>query len=41
MNIGAEYLKIVIERFKSIKNLGDKAIKIFIGHSMKNPIVLL
>jgi hypothetical protein len=26
MNIGQEYLKIVIERFKSVKNLGDKTI---------------
>ncbi|WNS74982.1 DUF1572 domain-containing protein [Bacillus sp. DTU_2020_1000418_1_SI_GHA_SEK_038] len=26
MNIGSEYLKIVIERFKSVKSLGDKTI---------------
>lgn len=26
MNIGNEYLKIVIERFKSVKSLGDKTI---------------
>ncbi|WP_419871445.1 DUF1572 domain-containing protein [Candidatus Pristimantibacillus sp. PTI5] len=26
MNIGTEYLKIVIERFKSVKSLGDKTI---------------
>lgn len=26
MNIGNEYLRIVIERFKSVKNLGDKTI---------------
>ncbi|MEY9869028.1 hypothetical protein ABIE66_004407 [Peribacillus sp. B2I2] len=26
MNIGNEYLKIVIERFKSVKGLGDKTI---------------
>jgi hypothetical protein len=26
MNIGQEYLNIVIERFKSVKNLGDKTI---------------
>lgn len=26
MNIGNEYLKIVIERFKSVKDLGDKTI---------------
>jgi hypothetical protein len=26
MNIGQEYLKIVIERFKSVKSLGDKTI---------------
>ncbi|MFB3164397.1 DUF1572 domain-containing protein [Neobacillus sp. 179-J 1A1 HS] len=26
MNIGSEYLRIVIERFKSIKSLGDKTI---------------
>jgi len=26
MNIGIEYLKIVIERFKSVKSLGDKTI---------------
>lgn len=26
MNIGNEYLEIVIERFKSVKSLGDKTI---------------
>lgn len=26
MNLGKEYLKVVLERFKSVKNLGDKTI---------------
>ena len=26
MNVGKEYLKVVLERFKSVKNLGDKTI---------------
>jgi hypothetical protein len=26
VNIGSEYLRVVIERFKSIKSLGDKTI---------------
>ena len=28
MNLGKEYLKVVLERFKSVKNLGDKTINL-------------